>query len=159
MEDKEFDLESKYDDLVKKYNLPDLKKISEDFDIDKNLEKDSFFLIREIRRIINEKISAYLRLFETFVSPSSPPMFVFSILRNISDEDKESIRQIYQDLAKIQIEVMKLEALYQEEEEAKFIKRTFERWQEIKKEIYKVIKNFECNLKKDDGIKKRSYFG
>jgi hypothetical protein len=47
-----------------------------------------------------EKLSAYLQLFETFMNPSSPPVFVFGVLRNVSDDDKDLIKKIYKDLTK-----------------------------------------------------------
>ena len=158
MEDKDIDLEPLYNEQRQKYNLPSFKEITEDFDIEKIQEKESNFLLREIRRIINEKISAYLHLFETLINPTAPPMFVFSILRNVSAEDKELSKQIYKELSKTQIEIMKLDTIYSEEAEAKFINEIFNTWQKLKPTIYKLVENFEASIKEDDTTKKRSYF-
>ena len=158
MENNEINFEEIYTELAEKHSLPNFKKIAEDFDIEKIQEKESTFLIREVRRIINEKITAYIHLFETLINPTSPPMFVFSILRNISTEDKETIKKIYKALSRTQIEVMKLDTIYNEADEIKFINETFIVWQELKQTIYKLIERFESSFEEDDSTKKRSYF-
>ena len=155
----EFDFEEVYKELKEKYSLPDYEKLSEDFDIEKIPDKESSYPMREIRRIINEKISAYLHLFETLINPSSPPMFVFSILRNVSQEEKDTIKSVYQKLSKIQIEIMKLDTIYSKEKEAEFIKTTFKEWQDLKPTIYKVVETFEKTFEKEDTSKERGYFG
>ena len=159
MENEEINFEEIYSELAQKHGLPEFEKIAEDFDIEKIQDKESIFLIREVRRAINEKIAAYIHLFETLINPSAPPMFVFSILRNISQEDKETIKKIYKAISRTQIEVMKLDTVYKEEEEIKFINETFIIWQELKPIIYKLIERFESSFDEDDTSKKRSYFG
>lgn len=159
MENEEFDLESAYNELKEKHKLPEFTRIAEDFDIEKISDKESIFLIREIRRTINEKLSAYMHLFETLINPSTPPMFIFSALRGINGEDKEQIKEIYKELSKLQIEVMKLDTIYSEESEIVFVKKSFDRWQELKKTIYAIIEKFDENIEKEDSSKKRGYFG
>ena len=158
MENDEFDLKSAYEELRTEHGLPEFEKLSEDFDIEKNIEKQSVFLMREMRKVITEKTSAYLQLFETLINPSAPPMFVFSILRNVSSEDKDVIKEIYKILSRIQIETMKLDIIYKKDAEAKFISETFNVWQESKPTIYNLIEKFEMNFENDDTSKKRSYF-
>ena len=159
MENEDINFKEIYGELAQKHNLPEFKKIAEDFDIEKIQDKESTFLVREVRRTINEKIAAYIHLFETLINPTTPPMFVFSILRNISTEDKDTIKKIYKALSRTQIEVMKLDTVYNEADEIKFINETFIIWQELKQTIYKLIERFESSLDEDDPTKKRSYFG
>lgn len=159
MEDEpDFDFESAYEELREKHDLPEFKKLAEDFDIEKIQEKESQFLIREIRRTINEKLSAYLHLFETLINPASPPMFVFAILRGIDNEDKEKIKEVYQKLSKLQIKVMKLDTIYSESGEVNFIKTSFNEWQELKKIIYSVIEKFDQNMGLEDSSRSKGYF-
>ena len=159
MENEEFDLESAYNELREKHGFPEFNKFGRDFDIEKISEKESIFLIREIRRTINEKLSAYMHLFETLINPSAPPMFIFSALRGIGEEDKELIKEIYKELSKLQIEVMKLDTIYSEESEIAFVNKSFDRWQELKKTIYGIIERFDENMENEDSSKKRGYFG
>ncbi len=158
MENDKFDFKAAYDELKQKHDLPKFEKLAEDFDIEKIADKESIFLIREIRRAINEKITAYLHLFETLINPNAPPMFVFSILRNSSDKNKNIVKEIYKMLSKIQIEAMKLDTIYKEDIEVKFVNETFSTWQELKLRIYKLIENFEANFEENDTSQNRSYF-
>ena len=158
MKETEFDFEAAYDALKENYNLPEFEILAQDFDIEKIADKETSFLAREIRRSINEKITAYIHLFETLINPSSPPMFVFKILKNTSSEEKESIQEFYKELSKTQIKTMKLDTIYSEKAEANFIKETFKIWQEIKPKINKLFESFETNFENGDISTKRSYF-
>ena len=159
MENEELDFESIYNEIKEKHNLPEFIRLAEDFDIEKISEKESIFLIREIRRTINEKLSAYLHLFETLINPSASPMFIFSALRGINGDNKEKIKDIYKKLSKLQIEVMKLDTIYSEKSEAEFINKSFEDWQELKKTIFNIIEKFDENIETEDDTKNRGYFG
>jgi hypothetical protein len=157
METEDFDIELAYNELKSKYSLPEFEKLIEDFDIEKLADKETIFLAREIRRTISEKIAAYLQLIETFINPHSSPMFVFSILKNLSQQNKDSIKKIYATLSKIQIEVLKLDTIYNEDSEAKFIDNTFKTWQETKPTIYKIIEDFQESLEENNTSKRESY--
>ena len=161
MEDQDqddFDFEAEYEELKLKHNLPDFKALAEDFDIEKIADKETIFLAREVRRAINEKVTAYIHLFETLINPTSPPMFVCKILKNMSEQEKEQIQEFYKVLSKTQIEIMKLDTVYSEKDEVKFINKTFKVWQEMKTKIYSLFASFEINFENDDISKKRSYF-
>jgi len=155
----EKDFGEEYEKLRVKFSLPSFERVSEDFEIEKLAEKGSNFLAREVRKVMTEKLSAYLQLFEMLMNPAGPPMFIFSILRNVNSEDKEKIKEVYKRLCKIQIRVMKLDAIYNEVEECKFIKESFSEWQNLKKIIYKIIDNFEENFEADSNSRRSGYVG
>ena len=159
MENKDFDLATAYDKLKQKHGLPEFEKLSEDFDIEKTIDKESTFLIREIRRTINEKLSAYTHLFETILNPTATPMFMFSILRGIDEDNKKKIKEVYKKLSRLQIKAIKLDTIYSEQAEVEFIKNSFNEWQDLKKTIYKVIEKFDENIEEDPSSKERGYFG
>ena len=157
-EQEEFNLEEDYKELRKNYNLPTFEALIQDFDIEKIAEKETLFLAREIRRAVNEKITAYIHLFETLINPSSPPMFVFKILKNMSEQEKKQIQEFYKVLSKTQIETMKLDTVYSEKEEAAFIIKTFKIWQELKPKIHVLFESFESNFENGNTTEERSYF-
>jgi len=148
-----------YEELGKKYGLPEFEKLAEDFDIEKVAEKESSFILREIRRMIHEKLSAYLSLFEMLINPSAPPMFMFSVLKKANGESKEIIKSVYKELTTLQITIMKLDTVYSEKSEAEFISYSFKEWQKIKPQIYDLVESFEKSMDQSDNLKKTSYFG
>ena len=145
--------------LKKKYELPELDRLLEDFDIDKLTEKEPLLLAREIRKVVSEKITSYLALFEHFKNPSSCPMFIFSALKNASDELKKIVEEAYTEIAKIELISLKLDTIYNEKDEAEFIKKVYTQWQGLKKKIYFLLKELESNIDKSDTANKTSYFG
>ena len=148
-----------YKKIESKFSLPPFEKLLEDFDMEKLSEKEEGLLVRDVRRIVVEKISAYLHLFEMLINPSSPPMFVFAFLKNLSEQDKKEIKEIYKELSKLQIITIKLDTIYDEKKEVEFIKKSNSVWQGIKKKIYTLVETFEKEFEKNAETKEKSYFG
>jgi hypothetical protein len=141
------------------YDLPDLSKLKEDFDVEKVYDKDSEFLLRSIRRVMTEKLSSYSQFFETLMNPSGPPMFIYTLIRGMELKEKESVKEIYNKLSKIQIKSIKLDTIYSEEGEAKFIIETMKAWQDMKKNIYDLVEKMEKNHEGGKEVSTRDYFG
>lgn len=159
MEDEKYDFDKEFEELRNKYNLPSFEILAQDFDVEKATEKETLFILRETRRAIVEKLSGYMHLLENLINPNAPPMFVYSILKSIKEEDRENMKDIYKKLSKMQIGVMKLDAVYSEKSEADFINESFKQWQDIKKNIYSLVKGFEDNWEKGTESKNRNYLG
>ncbi len=152
-------LKEDYSKIEEKFGLPQFQKMMEDFDIEKLLEKEEGLLIRDVRRVVSEKIGAYLHFFETLINPSSPPMFVFAFMKNLSEQNKKEIKAIYRELSKLQIATIKLDTIYDEREELKFIKEAYSVWQNLKKKVYTLVEIFENEFEKNAETKEKSYFG
>ena len=65
------------------YKLPNFQELLDDFDLLKICEKDSGYLLRDIRKTIIEKLSAYLQLFELIINPISPQLFIINLYYKI----------------------------------------------------------------------------
>jgi hypothetical protein len=141
------------------FELPVFKQITEDFDIEKIFEKESSFLLRDIRHAILEKITAYSQLFETFQNPGSAPMFILNLLKNTTEEDKKIIQELYDKLAKIQVDSIKLDTIYSESNEAVFIKETSDTWQGIKTKVLELVERLEKETSEETSSTTRGYFG
>jgi len=159
MENEDYDFEKEYKDLGEKYGLPSFDSLAEDFDVEKIFEKESSFMLREIRRAMNEKLCSYSNLMENLINLNSIPMFILSSIKNLNSNDKSKIKEIYDKLSIKQIEVMKLDTIYKEEDEAKFVNDTHKLWQELKPEILKIINKLEEKSEENNNSKERGYFG
>jgi len=147
-----------FESLKNKYSLPNFEELCKDFDIEKSFEKESSFLLREIRRTMTEKISSVLHLFENLINPSSPPMFIFAGLKKLEENDKKRIKEIYKIFARLQIKSMKCDSIYSEENEVFVITEIFIKWQEIKQDIFKILDKFENALDEENNYSDKSYF-
>lgn len=141
------------------FNLPNYEEMAKEFEIEKVSEKETEFLLREIRRTMIEKISAYIHLFETILSPSSGSLLIFSILKNLTEEDKKRIKEIYKKLTKIQISSIKLDTSYNEKSESDFVKEINTLWKEIKNPIIELFEKFENNFETEIPNGNNCYFG
>jgi hypothetical protein len=160
MKESNFDLRGEYEKFREKYSLPEYKILSEDFDVEKLEEENSrAHLLRDIRRVIGEKLTAYMHFFEALLNPVSPPLFIFPIIRSLNKETKEKINRLYKEISRFQIDSMKLDTIYSEKEEAIYLKKTFDRWQLIKPEIFTIIEGFEKKIDENEEEKKGNYLG
>jgi hypothetical protein len=154
-----YDLRDEYKKIQNQFELPEYKEVSDDFDIEKLSDKESEYLARDIRRTISEKLSGYMHFFELLINPASPPLFILSALRNIDKQTKDKLGVLYKKISKFQIESMKLDTIYKEDAEAKFINDVFLEWQSMKKEIYCIIDSLGVNMEEGGEERRCGYFG
>jgi hypothetical protein len=134
-------LKKQYSTLQKKYKLPSFSELNKEFDIEKLQERETDFLLREIRRIMGEKMNAFLRFLETVLNPVMAPVFILSSLKNLGASDKELIEKNYKILVGLELKSIGLDIEYNEKKEAFFILETIKKWQEMKEEIEEIIKS------------------
>ena len=152
-------LKKDYSVIKKKYDLPSFEELNEDFNIEKISEIETDFLLREVRKFMADKFSNYLRFVEIILNPINAPMFIFSIIKSISNEEKNNLKEIYKKLAKIEVKVIELDISYKEEKEVEFIKESYKIWQEIKKDIALIISAVKKNWDNKFEVNGKSYFG
>ena len=152
-------LKKEYEKFYKKYKLPNFSELNQEFEIEKLQEKETEFLLREIRRAISDKIAAFLRFFELFLNPQAAPVFVLNMLKSLNNRDKELIEQIYHELVNYELTAINLDIVYDEKKEAGFIKDIYKKWQVLKQELQEFSKVIERMKIKEQDMKKKSYFG
>lgn len=137
------DFKVQYEKVKEKHVLPSFKDLNEDFQIEKISEEETELILREIRKFMADKFSSYIRFLEALLHPTNSPMFVFSIIKTMTKEDKEILSGVYKKLAKIEFSLVELDIQYNEEKEAEFIKENFELWQELKKDLLGFVDNIK----------------
>ncbi len=153
------DFKKDYREIQGKYDLPSFEELNSDFQIEKAAENETDFVLREIRKLMADKVFNYSRFVESLLNPVNVPMFVFSIVKTLDIKEKEKLTEIYKKLAKNEVSLIELDIASSEEKEAEFIKNSYRLWQEIKEgllEIVEVIKK-RWDTKVDEG--KSGYLG
>ena len=148
-----------YEKLRKKYNLPNFKEMNEDFYIEKIAENETDILIREVRRMVGDRLMNYLRFIESLLNPVNVPMFVFSIIKLVGSEEKNKLSEIYKKLIQNEIKLVEIDIEFDEEGEVKFVRESYELWQEIKKEMVGVFEKVEKNWGTKTEENSKGYFG
>ena len=152
-------LKKDYEKFYKKYKLPKFSELNQEFEIEKLQEKETDFLLREIRRVISDKVAAFLRFFELFLNPQAAPIFILAMLKSLTPRDKEIIEKIYHELVSFELTSLTLDIIYNEKKEADFIKDIYKRWQKLKIELQEFSKIMEKIKSKEKEKKRKTYFG
>lgn len=152
-------LKEKYKNFQKQYNLLPFEKLNEDFQIEKVLETETDFVLREIRETITNKFLNYLRFIESILNPSNSPMFVFAITKTFGIREREKLTELYKRIAKLEIDLIELDLEYSEKKEAEAIKRYFEMWQDMKKEFMEIINVIKKNWNNKTEDNEKGYLG
>jgi hypothetical protein len=152
-------LKQNYKRIQEIHNLPDFDILNSEFGIEKIAEVETDFLIREVARIVAEKFSNYLRFVELILNPVNSPMFIFSIMKNIGEEEKKKISEIYKELTKIELTLIELDLDFSEKKEANFINNSYNSWIEMKKEFLSIIEKVKLNWDNKKENNKNGYFG
>ncbi len=153
------ELKKDYSVLQKKYNLPDFKELNEEFDIEKAAENETDCLLREIRKLVMEKVIAYLRFIEMLLNPSNAPLFFFALVKGLTAQDKRVLEKLYDKLGSLEIDVIELDCSYSEKEEAEFVKRLFGEWKSVKDDMLNLVEVLRRNWGQKSGKNERGYFG
>lgn len=162
MTKKESDLEKlkqNYKKIQETYNLPDFDKLNIDFSIEKLAEAETDFLIREIGRIMAEKFSNYLRFVELMLNPVNSPMFIFSLIKTLGEDEKKKLSDIYKQLARIELDLIELDVDFSEKKEAGFINSSYKIWMDMKKDFLGVIEKIKSNWDNKHENNNKAYFG
>ena len=132
---------------MKKYKLPSFDDLNREFEIEKVQEHETDYLLREIRKAVSEKMSAFLRFFETILNPVMAPVFVIAALKNLENGEKERIKEIYEAMVGVEIGTIELDINYDEKKEAEFIIKASKKWKSIKPDVLEVMKIIEKSHK------------
>ncbi len=152
-------LKKEYEKLRVKYNLPEYKLINEEFDIEKLQDHETETLLREIRKIMMDKVIAYLRFIEMLLNPANAPMFFFGLLKQLETADRKVLEETYAKLGKLEVEVINVDNDYSEAKEAGFILHLSDEWKLVKKNMGKISRFLIQAWEKKTGEKDRGYLG
>jgi hypothetical protein len=162
MDRKESELEKlkeNYKKIEKTYHLPDFDKLNAEFSIEKIAEIETDFLVREVARIIGEKFSNYLRLVELILNPANSPMFIFSLIKTMGEDEKKKFSEIYKELARIELNLIELDVDFSDKKEADFINSSYKTWMNMKKDFLEVIEKIKSNWDNKNENNSKGYFG
>lgn len=152
-------LKKEYKKIQEKYSLPEFDELNKEFMIEKIVESETDYLIREVRKHVAERLYSYLRFTETMLNPQNAHLFMFSIIKTMDEEDKKKVSDIYKKLAENEIKMVKIDIIFDEEKEAEFIKNSYNLWKEVSKEIFSIIEKAEKKLDDKFDAPNKGYFG
>lgn len=152
-------LKEDYEKLSRKHRLPSFNEMNKDFWIEKLSESETDILIREVRRMVGDRLANYIRFIENLINPVNVPMFVFSIIKLIGPEEKKTLSEQYKKLVKNELKFIECDIDFNEAKEADFIRESYELWQEMKKEISGILEKADKKWDSKEEENSKGYFG
>jgi hypothetical protein len=153
------DLKVEYDKFKNKYDLPNFTDLNRLFDVEEVNSETEFFL-RKIRRTMSDRISAYIRFVEIIINPSNAPLFFFKLVKKLGSSDKEKLSEVYDKLSIFEVDIISLDLDYSEEKEALFIKKAYYLFEnEIRFKLIDVLDKLVNNKGNAVVDSNGSYFG
>jgi len=134
-----------YEELKEKYNLPSYDELDFEFELD----KEAKYPLRDIRRKINSKLHIFLDILQSIIQPETSDLTQMYEAHYYTEEDKQKALNLYKRLMIYSRTSDEIAIKYNEEDEANFINELFQKWEEIKDEMYFFIKKMKNSWKQE----------
>ena len=146
----EFNLKKAYEGYNKKYpELPSFEEMNIEFELSlHDFKEEEEFLLKQIRRRIQEKVVYYCRLIEGVLYPNSSPLLMLET-NNFSKEYKEDLFNLYKKIMFLERNYTVLNLGASMEEEAKYIQETYNKMLEFKPILIDLAKETRAFWKKE----------
>lgn len=146
-----------YNQLRKKYKLPEFKDLDDEFEISRVRSINQKFLLRVIRRKILDKIVFFCRILEMVIYPSSNSVIAMQEAGNFPEEDKPKVIELIKKLMYLERDCVRIDISPSTEKDAEFIKNVFREWEPLKKQMTGYTEKIRDGWKKEEEKKKLSY--
>jgi hypothetical protein len=149
-----FDIKKEYS---KTKGLPKFEEINNDFEIEFLKEKP--YLLRQIRRKMNEKVIFFCRIIESLIYPTQQHIINMREIKSFSEDKKKDIEKIYKELMIYERKSLLLDVSPNDKDDVDYINEVFSFWKKIKPKMEEIVKLMQDAWKKEKALEKNNYFG
>jgi len=146
-----------YETLKQKHDLPELNFMEEKFEI--STLDESPFLLRDIRRRMNDRIEFMIKVLDGVVQPDT----VFTDMhefKSLNEEDKKTALQLYKRLMKMNRTAVVLAIKSTNEEEAAFIRTSSSSWDNVQDSLARIMAKIRDSWTRDFDVEEEvGYLG
>lgn len=145
------EIEKQYNELRKKFKLPEFKGIDNEFEIS-DLEETNF-LLRAIIRRIAERLDFYSTMIEEILQPDTSNLYAMHETRFLDEDEKKQMYDLYSKLMNFNRQSIEASLEHNEKNDVDFINNLFNEWKELKKELLSYVKKMRASWKTETDIK------
>lgn len=157
MKEEDFNLKVEYNKLGHK--LPTFEEIDREFELSNANIKNKSFLIRNIRRRINDKVIFYCKIIEGLIYSNANNITSIFEIKSFNEKEKEKISKLYKRLMEFERESLILDVNPNEKKDSEFINNLFKEWKTFKQEMAEITKKMKDSWHLEEKEKKDNYFG
>tara|TARA_Y100000310_G_scaffold343342_1_gene450507 strand:- start:1382 stop:1843 length:462 start_codon:yes stop_codon:yes gene_type:complete len=151
------EIKEEYEKLKKKYDFPEFKVMDNELELS-SLD-NSTFLLRKIRRRMNDKLVFFCRVLEGVLFPNAQSLVNIQESKFFSDEDKERISKFYKEMMVYERRALELDVKPNDKEEVVLIKELYKDWPRLTKEVAEISSKMKEGWKEEIAKKDEQYFG
>lgn len=149
--------EEEYTPVQKKYNLPSFDELEREFDL---LQADSEYVLKSIRKQMQEKIEFLADIFSDILQPSPESISQMHECQHVLDDDKELILKLYKELQFYLRKSHEANLINTDEINVDFIRDFAKEYANIKQKSLPIISKLKDSWKKELLTKQSiGYFG
>ena len=137
------EIEEKYNELRKKYNLPEFKEL--DFELEISDLEATNFLLRIIVRKIAEKLDFYASLLEEILQPDTSNLYAMHETRYFDEIEKEKMYNLYRKLMDYSRQSVIVALEHNERSEGEFISNFLNEWKDLRQELMIYVKKMKSS--------------
>lgn len=146
-----------FEDICKKHKLPSFDSLNNEFEI--NTIEESEFLLREIRRKIDDKIENFLKILEAILQPDTVLCDMHEC-RLFNDTEKKKIYDLYKKLRFFDRYSIQIAIDEDDKKTCEFVNDVMKDWNKVKEEMLWISKMLKESWLKDSDIKEElGYMG
>ena len=145
------DIEKQYNELRKKFKLPEFKDLDNEFEIS-DLEETNFLLKAIIRRIA-ERFDFYTTMLEEVLQPDTSNLYAMHETRFFDENEKKRMYDLYSRLMNFNRQFIEVTLENNEKNAVDFINSIFNEWNGLKQELLGVINKMKSSWKTETYIK------
>ncbi len=135
------DLKQEYNELKKKYALPSYEDLNKEFEILYVTDiKEVEFILRFVRRRINDKIVVICNMLQTLLQPSPGSFINLQESSFLAKEEKQKYSTMLKDLMEVERSSFVSDFQGDEKKDAEFIKDIWKKWPSWKEETIALAK-------------------
>ncbi|MFH1209471.1 MAG: hypothetical protein V1663_01655 [archaeon] len=149
------DVKEEYESL--KYKLPKFQDLDNEFEISSIKHKE--FLLRNIRRKMNDKVIFFCRILESLLYPSGNTVINMNEIKEFNEEDKKNMEEIYKKLMIFERDSLMADVEPDDKKDVDYINKVFSELVPLKKDVLKITKKMRDYWLKEERINKNNYFG
>lgn len=151
-----------YKKLQEKYDLPSLDELNSEFEIVDHLisnETYTSYPLRYTRRFIVSIFYNWINYLHNFIMPNPQSAILIRESESFSEEQKLEVTKTIKEIMFINRLSTNLDLEMNEEEDAKFLRKYFDEWKNLKGKLLGFAKNNLDGWLQDMPENKESYFG
>jgi len=155
----DFDIREAYRRI--KHKLPELELLDNEFElafIDYKA-KDEKFLLRAVRRKVNEKIIFYCRIIEGVLYPNQANIISMVEGNSFNEDEKKKIHEFYRKLMSYERWSLTLDVCPDDKKDAEFINNVFNSWKEFNKEMGWITEKMKLSWSLLEEKEEKGYWG